>query len=271
MKLFYRESGKGKPLIVLHGLYGSSDNWVSIAKELEPFFRVINVDQRNHGHSPHNSSHSYNDLTNDLLELFDELKLDNAILLGHSMGGKVAMQFSLNYPERVSSLIVVDIAPWGHLENSELSSKIIEEHRQIINGLRSIPLEILTSRIQADIILSEWVKAEYVRQFLLKNLKRDLNGSFLWKINLSALSSNITNMMNGIEAIKQDNTSIIKTLFIKGNLSNYIPIYKEVELKKIFANSVIITIKNSGHWVHAEKPKEFVSVVFEFLKPLNSF
>jgi esterase len=266
---YYRESGKGETLVILHGLYGSSDNWVSISKELDPFFRVINIDQRNHGQSPHSPEISYSSLSDDLLELFDALKLEKAILLGHSMGGKTAMLFTIEHPEKVSSLIVVDIAPWSHLSNNELSDKIVSEHRHIINGLMSIPIENLTSRNQADAILSEWVKPEYIRQFLLKNLKREQNGSFKWKLNLSAIASNIVNLMSEIEPKSQNKSCNTKTLFIKGELSNYIPNNKEVDLKTIFTNSEIVTIENSGHWVHAEKPKEFVNAVLAFLLKKN--
>ncbi len=266
MKLFYRESGEGETLIILHGLYGSSDNWVSIAKELEPFYRVINVDQRNHGQSPHDPEHNYTKLSNDLLELFDELKLERAILLGHSMGGKTAMQFTIDHPKKVSSLIVVDIAPWSHIGGNVQSASIIAEHQRIIDGLMSIPIETLTSRNQADEILSEWVKVEYVRQFLLKNLKRNQDGSFIWKLNLSAISNNLENLMSGIKTNSQSPSCNIKTLFIKGERSSYIPKNREDDLKKIFTNSEIITINDSGHWVHAEKPKEFITAMLDFLR-----
>lgn len=266
MRLFYRESGKGETLVILHGLYGSSDNWVSIARALEPYFRVINVDQRNHGQSEHSHEHSYNDLTNDLLELFNELKLENTILLGHSMGGKVAMQFTLEHPERVSSLIIVDIAPWSHLGNNLQSDQIVSEHRRIIDGLMSIPTERLTSRIQADEFLSKQVKSERIRQFLLKNLKRESNGSFAWRLNLPAIASNLNNLMEGIDPRTPNRSCKTRTLFIKGELSNYIPIDKEADIKKVFTESEIITIKDSGHWVHAERPKEFLNAVLAFLK-----
>lgn len=267
MNLFYRESGKGDPLIILHGLYGSSDNWVSIAKALESHFRILNVDQRNHGQSPQSQELNYSVLANDLLELLDNLKLEKIILLGHSMGGKTAMQFTIDHPERVSSLIVVDIAPWSHLGNNALSAQIVSEHQHIIEGLMSIQTNSLTSRNQADTILSEWVKTEHIRQFLLKNLKRELNGSFTWKLNLSAISNNIENLMNGIKTKSQDYSCDIKTLFIKGEFSNYIPKTREEDLKRIFTNAEISTIKDSGHWVHAEKPKEFLNAVLAFLQP----
>lgn len=264
MKLFYRESGQGNPLVILHGLYGSSDNWVSIVKELEKHFRVINVDQRNHGQSPHSPEHSYTLMSYDLLELFDELQLDKASIIGHSMGGKVAMQFALVHPERIGSLIVVDIAPWSHLESNGQSTQIVSEHQKIIEGLKSIPLNSLKSRNEADEILAQWVKGTMVRQFLLKNLKRENDGSFSWKLNLSAISDNITNMMEGIAS--SNTKSEVRTLFIKGSLSNYISSEKEERLNEFFINSYIAKIDGAGHWVHAEKPNEFINAILDFLK-----
>ncbi len=264
MKLFYRESGKGNPLIILHGLYGSSDNWVSIAKELKKHFRVINVDQRNHGQSPQSEEHSYALMANDLLELFNELKFEKANIIGHSMGGKVAMHFAYEHPERVSSLVVVDIAPWSHLEGNELSTQIVSEHQKIIEGLKSIPLNSLKSRNEADEVLAKWVKGAMVRQFLLKNLKRENDGSFSWKLNLSAISDNIINMMEGIAS--PDKKSAVRTLFIKGSLSNYIPTEKEDSLSKYFTNSSLVRIDGAGHWVHAEKPNEFINAILTFLE-----
>jgi len=265
LNLFYREFGTGDPLIILHGLYGSSDNWVSIAHALEAQFRVILVDQRNHGQSPHSNEHNYKLLSRDLKEFCDKLSLQKTILLGHSMGGKVAMQFTTDYPDRVKSLIVVDIAPWGHLENVE-TLNILNEHKKIIEGLSSIPLKAISSRIQADEYLSKWVPQESVRQFLLKNLKREFDGTFTWKLNLSAISRNIECMMDGVKFDSTNRSSKIKTLFIKGELSNYIPESKINDLKVFFQNSEIAVISNSGHWVHAEKPKEFVSEILRFLK-----
>lgn len=264
MKLFYRESGQGNTLIILHGLYGSSDNWVSIVKELEKHFRVINIDQRNHGQSPHSHEHNYALMANDLLELFDDLKIDKANVIGHSMGGKAAMEFAFEHPDRIDSLIVVDIAPWSHLEGNEQSAQIVSEHKKIIEGLKSIPLNNLKSRNEADELLAQWVKGEMVRQFLLKNLKRENDGSFSWKLNLSAISENITSMMEGIAS--SDKKSEVRTLFIKGNLSNYIPTEKEERLSKYFKNSTLATIEGAGHWVHAEKPKEFINAILAFLE-----
>ena len=266
MKLFYREIGKGDPLIILHGLYGSSDNWVSIGKELGAYNRVIIVDQRNHGQSPHSKEHNYKALSNDLLELYADLRLEKATLLGHSMGGKVAMQFAIDHPEKVSSLIVVDIAPWSYLVGNDSSAQLGDEHQQIINGLMSIPLNNISSRIEANEILSRWVKSERIRQFLLKNLKREQNGSFTWRFNLPVLASNLNQLMGSIDPNSKNIYCITQTLFIKGELSSYIPDSRVEEIKKIFPESKVVTVKKAGHWVHAEKPIEFLSEIKKFLK-----
>jgi len=265
VKLFYREFGKGSPLIILHGLYGSSDNWVSIGKELATYYKVIMVDQRNHGQSPHSNDLSYKFLTADLLELLVDLNLGEVILLGHSMGGKTAMQFTMDHPEKVSELIVVDIAPWSYIINNSLLDQHIKEHQKIINGLMSIPIETITSREEADKILSQYIKSERVRQFLLKNLKREQNGSFVWKFNLPILASSFKQLMDGIEPKSKSTHCKTKTLFIKGELSNYIPSNREGEIKIIFPESKVVTIGKAGHWVHAERPIEFLAEIKKFL------
>lgn len=265
MKLFYRELGKGEPLFILHGLYGSSDNWLSIAKVLEGYFRVILVDQRNHGQSPHSSSNSFSDLTSDLIELFDDLCIEKAFILGHSMGGKVAMQFAIDYPEKTRSLVVVDIAPWGLNFDSSIGQTVLEEHKQIISGLMSFPINSINSRIKADELLSITITSEKTRQFLLKNLKRERGNSFSWRFNLQAISQNLDKLMGSITPKNRNQKSLTKTIFIKGSLSNYILKEEEEELKKYFPNSEIVVIENSSHWVQADRPNEFLNVVIKFL------
>ena len=265
MKLFYREFGQGFPLIILHGLYGSSDNWVSVGKELGVHARVILVDQRNHGQSPHFNEHNYNVLSNDLFELFDNLQIEKANLIGHSMGGKVAMHFTIDHPEKISSLVVVDIAPWSYLDENNSSNQLDTEHHQILKGLLSIPINTISTRTEADEKLSYFVKSEKVRQFLLKNLKRENDGSFSWRFNLPVIASNISLLLEGINPANKEIQSKIKTLFIKGEQSNYIPNNRLEDIKKIFPESKLVTIANTGHWVHAEKPAAFLMEINLFL------
>src|SRR6478736_6863187 len=180
MKLFFRESGQGQPLIILHGLFGSSDNWYSHAKTFAPFFKVYLVDQRNHGQSPHSDEFNYKALTLDLEEFIKEHAIQNPIILGHSMGGKTAMNFAIKNPDKLDKLVVVDIVPKYYPVH----------HDQILEGLEAIDLKAVQSRNVADKILSNYVPEPDVRQFLLKNLSRNENG-FEWKINIAGIDKNI--------------------------------------------------------------------------------
>jgi len=264
MKLFYREYGNGEPLIILHGLYGSSDNWITIAHSLESKFRVIVVDQRNHGQSPHSDDHNYTLMVDDLVELFNDLNITKASIIGHSMGGKVAMLFAAKYPDNINSLVVVDIAPWSYREPINEKQLWLDEHTKIIASLLSIPINTITLRVEADAILSFTISSDRVRHFLLKNLNRDKDGIFSWKLNIQAIKNNLLKLMEGI--IIDGKVDDTKTLFIRGELSNYIPADRLDEIKTLFPNSTILTIAETGHWVHAEKPEEFKESVLKFLR-----
>lgn len=252
MKLFYRKYGQGPPIVILHGVFGLSDNWVSIAKKLEKEFAVYLPDFRNHGQSPHSNDFSYAFLVKDVKELLDDLSLDKAIIIGHSMGGKVAMQFVSDYPERIYKLVVVDIAPRYYTTN----------HKKIIDGLRSLDLKKIIKRNEADEQLSYYIEDEGARQFLLKNLYRKEDGSFNLRFNLDVIDEKIESIG---EALKLNNPIHIPALFIKGGSSDYITLDDEVEIRKVFVNSKIVTIDNAGHWVHAEQPQNFLNVLIDFL------
>ena len=251
MKLFYRESGQGLPLIILHGLFGSSDNWYTLAKTFAEHFKVYLVDQRNHGLSPQSEEHNYGLLTDDLEEFIKEHSLQSPVILGHSMGGKTAMNFAVRFPEQLSKLIVVDIVPKMYPVH----------HDAILDGLKAIPLKFLTTRNEADRILSGFVPEPAVRQFLLKNLSRKPEGGFEWKINLTALDQNIEAMGAGmIYSGKFEGPS----LFIKGKKSNYYSPGDETMIKTIFPNAEFAAL-DTGHWVQAEQPQEFAKVVLNYL------
>lgn len=253
MKLAYREAGEGKPLIILHGLFGSSDNWLSIAKELEGEYKVYLVDQRNHGSSPHSDDFTYDAMAADLAGFMEEHNIEDPIVMGHSMGGKTAMQFALSYPDLLQKLIVVDIAPRYYKPH----------HQAILEGLQSIDEENLKSRSEADKALAKHVQELGVRQFLLKNLGRNEQGGYEWKMNLPVISEKIENVGQAIE----ENTSFEKpVLFINGATSGYLKERDEEMINKLFPQARIQTIEGAGHWVHAEKPEEFVEVVRSFIK-----
>jgi esterase len=251
MNLFYREAGNGTPLIILHGLFGSSDNWYSLSKVFAEKFRVFTIDQRNHGQSPHTDDHNYNVLTTDLEEFVQQHKLDKPVIIGHSMGGKTAMNFAVKNPGLLSKLIVVDIIPKAYPVH----------HDNILEGLTSIDLDGLTSRTDADKQLQPFVPGNGTRQFLLKSLTRKEDGGFEWRINLSALEANIEAMGRGLVF---DGRFDGPTLFIKGATSSYYKPGDEALVAKYFPNTKWVTL-DSGHWVQAEQPKEFADTVLNFL------
>ena len=252
MKLFFRELGNGKPLIILHGLFGSSDNWLTIAKQLADDYKVYSVDQRNHGNSPHSDQFDYPTMADDLYDFITENNIDNPIIIGHSMGGKVAMQFAVSHPNMWDKLVVVDIAPKSYPVH----------HDKILEGLNSLNLSELNSRGDADKQLAQYVPEIGVRQFLLKNLSRDSDG-FNWKINLPILTKNIEIIGAGLNG-KLDSER--EVLFINGANSGYIKENDFDLIREHFPEAEIRTIQNAGHWVHAEKPDEFMDIVTKFLK-----
>jgi len=178
VKLYYSRHGQGQPLLLCHGLFGSGDNLSPLSRFFEPVFDVIQVDLRNHGRSPHDDSMTYTAMAGDLLELLDDLKLPQASLLGHSLGGKAVMRLALDQPGRVSRLVVADIAPraYGPL------------HADIFEALETLDLRGLSSRAQADAILAAKIADAPTRGLLLKNLGTNGDGKFIWKMNLKALS-----------------------------------------------------------------------------------
>lgn len=252
MNLFFRKSGEGKPLVILHGLFGSSDNWFSLAKVFAEKYTVYTIDQRNHGQSPHSNEFNYRLLTEDLEEFLKIHSVEDPIVIGHSMGGKTVMNLAIKNPNAIGKLIVVDIAPKSYPVH----------HDKILDGLTAIPLQSITTRTEADKILSGFVEEIDVRQFLLKNLSRNNEGKFEWKINLSAIENHIEEIGEGMQ---YQGTFTKPTLFIKGARSNYFKTGDEVEILQLFPNSKIETL-NTGHWVQAESPQEFVTTVLNFLR-----
>ncbi len=251
MKLNFKKTGTGKPLVILHGLFGSADNWFSIAKELEKDFTLYLVDQRNHGDSPHSEEWNYEVMVEDLKELIDEEGLDRIYLMGHSMGGKTAMNFAVEYPERVDRLIVADIAP-----------RYYEVHHQtILEGLNSIKLDQIKSRKEADDQLAKYIDEVGIRQFLLKSLGRNSEG-FVWKINLPVITENIEEVG---EELDSDGKYEGPTLFLGGSNSNYIRQEDLPDILEHFPNYQIEFVQDAGHWLHAEKPEAVIQEVRRFL------
>jgi esterase len=252
MKLFYREVGQGQPIVILHGIFGSSDNWLTQARILSPRYRVITVDLRNHGQSGHSDEFDYQSMVSDIENFLSEMALVDPIIIGHSMGGKVAMNFAVAHPGKLSRLIVVDIAPKPYNL----------EHYVIIDGLKAIPIDRLSSRQEADAVLSQFVQETDVRQFLLKNLQRKPEGGFTWKINLPVIDKHLSNI--GYD-LQYKGTFDKPTLFIRGGRSKYVLDEDMNRIKEIFPSAELATL-DTGHWVQAEKPQEFVDVVENWLR-----
>ena len=253
MKLFSRIYGEGRPLIILHGLFGMSDNWQTQAKDFADLgFEVHVLDQRNHGQTAFSSDFSYQLMADDLLEYLQTHNIHKTYILGHSMGGKVAMVFACQHPEMVEKLIVVDIAPKGYPVH----------HQQILEGLHSLDFSVIHSRGAADKKLAETIPDLSVRQFLLKSLYWKEKGTLALRFNLQSLSEHIE--MVG-EAMAADAVFMGETLFIRGALSGYIKDTDREILKKHFPLMRLQTIENAGHWVHAEAAEEFGEVASSFL------
>ena len=263
MKLAYRKIGAGQALIILHGLLGSSDNWQTLGKKFAEKFEVYLIDLRNHGHSPHSGEWNYNVMSDDLQELIKDNNLKNIVLMGHSMGGKVAMHFAIKHAALLDKLIVVDVAP----KYSPV------HHRTILDALLSINLNTISSRKEVEEQLLLYIKDKGTVQFLLKNLywteKNNLSETeeksarLAWRFNLETINKNIESVGEAINTGFPCKTS---TLFIRGEKSDYIKDEDWKDIQKMFPTSILKTIPNAGHWIHAEQPDLFYNTVMDFLE-----
>ncbi len=254
MELFYQEFGEQnpEPLIILHGLYGSSDNWLSLGKRFSENYRVIIPDLRNHGQSPHSDIHSFPAMTEDLFEIFKKLNIKKANLLGHSMGGKLAMFFTSEYPDFVQRLVIADISPRAY--SDEKNAPNASFHKALMESLLSVDMNKLDDYAAAEDALSEAISDKRLRQFMMKNLRKTDKG-MEWQINLPVLKNQLSAIMEGLYP-EDFNSMKIKTpsLFLRGENSDYIPLGDFNLIQHIFPNSRILTIPNAGHWLHAEQP-----------------
>ena len=261
--LNFRKLGHGPSLVILHGLYGSSDNWISIARKLEDRFIVFIPDLRNHGQSPHTSTHTYQDMVDDLYQFFIDHHIQKATVLGHSMGGKLAMMFAAEYPELITGLIVADIAPKNY--NSESKPfKTVLQHELILELMEELNLVAVISRKEIDYFLSEKVKDNTLRQFLLKNIHRNKEGDFEWKINVPVLRhalNSITSEVNSEWFADRQPILSYPVTFIRGLNSDYITDQDIPAIKEIYPEAQIVDIPEAGHWLHAEQPEKFVEAV----------
>ena len=252
LTLNYKSFGQGEPVIILHGLFGTLDNWQTLARKLAEEFMVYILDQRNHGRSPHTEEIDYSLMAEDLRDFMESNWIFKAHIVGHSMGGKTAMQFAFDYPEMVDKLVVVDIAPKAYPGG----------HETIFRAMMNLELQSLENRQQAEKALRGGIPEVAVRQFLLKNLTRERSGGYRWKMNLPALYAAYPGILGEIEAT----TPVEKeTLFVRGELSDYVQEKDEGLIQALFPKATIRTIQGAGHWVHAEAPGPFLELVKDFL------
>ena len=245
--------GQGQPFVILHGFLGMSDNWKTLgAKYAEQEFEVHLIDQRNHGHSFHHEEFNYEAMVGDLKKYCDEHQLENIVLLGHSMGGKTAMLFSAKYPDMVSKLLVADISPRFYPIH----------HDAILEGLNSLDFSVIKSRGEADEQLGRYVQDFGTRQFLLKNLYWKEKGQLALRMNLEVLKENVSEVGEPLPThLKFDKD----TLFLRGDRSEYIALSDEDIILRHFPKAKVVTIKNAGHWLHAENPADFFDETINFI------
>ncbi|WP_087021696.1 alpha/beta fold hydrolase [Thaumasiovibrio subtropicus] len=253
MQLHYKIEGKGQPILLIHGLFGSLSNLGLLARPLSEQYEVISVDLRNHGQSPKSDRHDYNMMAEDLVTLIEHLCLDQFDVIGHSMGGKVAMKLADRCPDKVRRLVVLDIAPVAYSKG---------RHDNVFAGLNEVSayLNTITKRSEAESYLAMHVNDPGVRQFLLKSLKRE-GDRFAWQFNVQSLWNNYQHIM-GWQAIEPYHGP---TLFVKGQNSEYIhPEYRDATARQ-FPNARAHMVANTGHWLHAEKPETVHRVIQRFL------
>ena len=244
--------GQGKPLLILHGFLGMGDNWKTLGNRFAEQYEVHLIDQRNHGRSFHADEFSYEALVADLLNYINHHNLEKINLLGHSMGGKTAMLFAVNYPEKVRKLLVADIGPKYYSAH----------HEDILNGLNPIDFSKMTSRKEVEDKLSNYIPEFGIRQFLLKNVYRETKDRLAFRFNLQSLTDNYDEVGVPLPSLTQFEGD---TLFLRGENSGYITESDKVLITAHFANAEIITVKNAGHWLHAENPNDFYDYVVSFL------
>jgi esterase len=265
MKLFYRKSGKGPPLVILHGLYGSSDNWVTFSKRLEDSFTVYLPDLRNHGRSPHDEIHDYDSMSDDLFELVKDLNTGKIFLAGHSMGGKAAAAFALKWPGLVSGLLIADVSPF---RSGNPQGSTYNHHIDILDTIFSCDLSLISSRQEADSTLAQKIVSEKERGLILKNLHRISANEFEWKMNVAGLRANIGNIMEGINPAIAVNLPVtgFPVIFLKAEDSDYLLPADFNEILMIFPAAVFVTILGAGHWIQADKPEEVALSIKKLLE-----
>jgi pimeloyl-ACP methyl ester carboxylesterase len=258
INLHYQVFGQGEPVIIMHGLLGSSRNWLSLAKKLADSYQVYTVDLRNHGRSEHADAMSYIDMAEDIAHFMKICEIGKASLIGHSMGGKVAMTFALQYRDLLDKLIVLDISPVAYQNEFDL----------LIESLINLPLQEVETRSDADMMLRDEITDDGMRSFLLQNLIQE-GDAYSWRVNLKAIKDNLSSI-GGFPAPVTINSLACPALFLGGVNSDYIQPDHHPIIRKFFSNSLIHTISNAGHWLHVEQPEKVLTHITSFLEDSGS-
>ncbi|HEU5072266.1 MAG TPA: alpha/beta fold hydrolase [Verrucomicrobiae bacterium] len=253
LQLHHTTLGAGEPLVMLHGLLGSHQNLLPAARAFAGHFQVFAVDQRNHGHSPHHEEMHYGALADDVARFLDQQGLAAAHVLGHSMGGKTAMQLALQHSDRVRKLVVVDMAPRAYGARFD----------RLLRALHDLRPERFATRHEADQALTAAVPETALRQFLLKNLMPGEHGGYRWRIHLDGIAANYDRLR---EAVRGDTPFAGETLFLLGGDSDYVSAADRPQIQRLFPRVQFATIPGAGHWVHAEQPEAFANAVLHFLR-----
>jgi esterase len=263
MKLFFRKYGEGPPLIILHGLFGSSDNWVTIARQLSSSCTVILPDLRNHGVSPHDDIHDYPSMCNDLYELVISLGLSRFSVLGHSMGGKVAMLFASEYPSMIENLMVADISPFTG-ERRKAAGRF--ENLAILKAMKSSDLSAAKTRTDIENSFRDNIQFEKVIALIMKNLQRKSDNSFEWKVNVEAIARNLESVLDAVP-FRSDMIPVtgFPVIFLKGEKSDYIRDGEIVDIRAIFPAAEIRIIENAGHWIQADNQEGVTKAILEMM------
>lgn len=259
VRLFRREFGKEntQKMIILHGLFGMSDNWVGIAKFFSSKYHVIIPDHRNHGLSPHTDEFGYEEMTEDLLLLMDEENISSAVLLGHSMGGKLAMNFAFEYPQRVDALIIADMS----MKQGEFRAN----HAAILKTIADTDLKLYKSFSALQQHLESQISEKRIVHFVMKNVLREPQGRFKWKLNFLPVYDNIHKVMEEVVPGEPFNKPV---LVIRGDKSDYVSDDDFKEMKEVFPLAAMETMEKASHWLHADDTQTFIKIVDDFLSKL---
>jgi esterase len=253
MELFYRHYGEGRPVVILHGLFGMSDNWVTFGRRLsEKNFSVFIPDLRNHGHSPHSEDFNYTLLSDDLHDFLQQNNIINPILIGHSLGGKVVMNFTLNFHAVEGKRIIIDMGIRKYGMHNE----------EVLQAMMNVDISTKKTWQEIEEALAKKIQSKKVIQLMLKNVQKNNDSTFKWKLGLEAISNNFHEIFKAVESSEKPN---IPTLFIAAENSDYISESDMTEIRKIFPSSEYTSIPGSSHWVHADKPDELLEAVTRFI------